>query len=103
MTTGLATDPANLLGDRAERVGALSREHQLLWLGATLLLGEAWQRPLARLVHNGDRYVRRVASGEHPVPRAWLEAIVRGLDWRRDVEAGVMRELLARLGVTPQP
>ena len=44
----LDTASALLLGDRAERVGALSREHQLLWLGATLLLGEAWQRPLAR-------------------------------------------------------
>lgn len=59
-------------------------DRDLLAAAASLLLGERWRRPLARLLGVDDRLVRRWAAGDRPVPQ-WALAALRG-------------HLLARIG-----
>jgi hypothetical protein len=49
-------------------------ERERLSAAATLLCGERWQRPLARLFSINDRDVRRWVAGDRPIPAwVWLE------------------------------
>lgn len=66
-----------------------SPDPQPLATAAALLLGERWQRPLARLLDVDDRLVRRWATGERPVP-AWVLDRIRG-------ELAARREAIDRL------
>jgi hypothetical protein len=58
----------------------------LLSLYGTLLLGDRWQRPLARLLGVDDRLVRRWAAGERPIPD-WVHDRLRSTarDRRREL------------------
>lgn len=43
---------------------------------ATLLLGNRWQAPLARLLDKDPRLIRRWVAGDRPVPE-WVENALR--------------------------
>lgn len=62
-----------------------------------LLLGDQWQRPLARYLEVDDRLVRRWASGDRqPIP-AWVAEEMNGLLWRRQRALDAAERLLNRL------
>lgn len=70
----------------------------LLRSAAMVVLGERWQRPLAELLCRNDRTVRRVAAGQMPVPRYWLERMLDETS-RLSTDAGTVATALAvRLG-----
>lgn len=61
-----------------------------------LLLGEQWQRPLARKLGVSDRMVRRWAAGDRPVP-GWVVEKMMGLLVNRQRALNLAERLLNRL------
>jgi hypothetical protein len=70
---------------------------------ASLLLGERWQRPLARLLDVDDRLVRRWAAGERPVPDWVLERLATELKARRAAIDAALRGELSPLRILEPP
>lgn len=60
-----------------------------------LLLGDQWQRPLARALGVSDRLVRRWAAGDRPVP-AWVVEEMMGLLQERQRALNIAERLLNR-------
>ena len=84
--------------ERASSVGALSVDHQLLWIAATVCYGAQWQLALGRAIGiKSSRNVRRYALGEAPVPRRWLEFLAEQIHAHRDQAAAVRYVLAQRL------
>lgn len=73
----------------------MSDRPRLLATAASALLGERWQRPLARLLDVDDRLVRRWAAGERPIPDWVVERVRLELRAQRDVIATALRQLRA--------
>lgn len=67
----------------------------LLHTAAAALLGEWWQRPLAREAQVDRRLLRRWAKGERPVPVWILQRLRRGLEARRQGLAALIAALPA--------
>lgn len=60
---------------------------------AALLLGEHWQRSLARLLEVDDRLVRRWATGERPVPPWVFQRLTKHLSEQRGKVSDTLDDL----------
>jgi hypothetical protein len=86
-----ATSQAGVAAFEAAQESSVAKIERLATL-ASLLLGERWQVPLARLVDRDERLVRRWTAGERPVPAWVLETLADGLRRRRDEIGAALRD-----------